>query len=104
MIKPIKPISPTEVEDKPIPDEVIAAFNALILKNYIGKEARVEQEEALKLAVKNFKASGKKITEDKIFDNKWMDVEDLFRKEGWRVTYDKPAYNETYEAYFIFKK
>ena len=27
----IKPIKPTEVEDKPIPDEVIAAFNALIL-------------------------------------------------------------------------
>ena len=100
----IKPITPAEVDNKPIPDEIIAAFNDLIIKNWRNTEAIVHQEEALKLAIKNFKDAGKKVTSEQIFDNGWMDVESTFRKAGWKVTYDKPAYNESYEAYFVFKK
>ena len=37
-----------------------------------------------------------------IFDNHWLDVEDLYRKNGWKVDYDKPGYNESYNAYFVF--
>ena len=100
----IKPITPAEVENKEIPDEIIAAFNALILKNWTTSGAKIDQEDVLRLAMKNFKESGKEISADKVFDNGWMDVESVFKKEGWRVTYDKPAYFETYEAYYIFKK
>jgi hypothetical protein len=76
----------------------------LILKNWTNSGAKIDQEDALRLIFKNFKASGKKISADKVFENGWMDVESIFRKEGWKVTYDKPAYNEPYEAYYIFKK
>jgi len=104
----IKPITPAEVENKPIPDEIIAAFNDLIIKNYRSGEATVHQKEALKLARKNFDDAGKKVTSEQIceqiFDNGWMDVESTFMKAGWKVTYDKPAYHESYEAYFVFKK
>jgi len=82
MATKIKPITPAEVENKPIPDEIIAAFNDLIIKNYRKGKAIVSQEEALKLARKNFRAAGKKVTSEQILDNDWMDVESTFRKAG----------------------
>jgi hypothetical protein len=42
------------------------------------------------------------VTRDEIFDNHWMDVEALYRENGWGVKYDRPAYNEDYEPMFIF--
>lgn len=36
--------------------------------------------------------------------NSWVDFEDLYRKQGWKVVYDKPAYCETYKAYFVLSK
>ena len=38
-----------------------------------------------------------------IFRSKWLDVEPLYRSNGWTVIYDKPAYNEDYEPTFEFK-
>ena len=35
--------------------------------------------------------------------NKYLDFEDEYRTIGWKVTYNKPAYCETYEPYFIFE-
>ena len=32
-----------------------------------------------------------------------FDVEDIYEKAGWDVTYDTPGYNETYEPKFTFK-
>lgn len=31
-------------------------------------------------------------------DHGWLDLEDIYRDEGWTVEYDSPGYNETYEA------
>jgi hypothetical protein len=33
-----------------------------------------------------------------------MDVEDVYQKAGWEVEFDKPGYNEDYEANFKFSK
>lgn len=41
---------------------------------------------------------------DEVFKKGWLNVEYLFRAAGWEVQYDKPGYNETYEAYFTFSK
>ena len=41
---------------------------------------------------------------EKVFKNKWLDVEEVYRKAGWKVEYDKPGYCEDYEAYFVFEK
>ncbi len=32
----------------------------------------------------------------------WLNVEELYRAQGWTVTYDKPGYNESYPATFTF--
>ena len=32
-----------------------------------------------------------------------MDFEALYRESGWKVSYDSPAYDENYDAYFTFE-
>ena len=43
------------------------------------------------------------VTRSMIFEKHWLDFEDIYRKAGWFVNFDKPAYNETYDAFFEFK-
>jgi len=99
----IQPITPQEVVDKKLetlPDAVIRAFNTLIVKKFDGYESTVEQEEVIKAIM----AEDETIGRQEIFDNHWLDVEDIYRKIGWNVTFDQPGYNESYNAYFSFKK
>ena len=98
----IKPLSPNDVQEefnKTIPQFIIEAVNKLIVKNWNGDESVVKQNEILDLVCHNEGPS-----RQEVFGNHWLDVEDLYRKAGWSVEYDKPAYNETYDAYFKFKK
>ena len=39
-----------------------------------------------------------------LFENHYLDVEELYRQEGWLVTHDKPGYDETYPATFTFER
>lgn len=100
-----KPMNPSEVvlaKTNSIPGEVFEAFNELIAAHWDGMESRVTQSEALKLVVKKFKSAN--VTSTVMFDNGWLDVEESYRSQGWIVEYDKPGYNESYEAFFIFRK
>ena len=38
------------------------------------------------------------------FDYNWLNIEKIYEDAGWAVKYDKPAYNESYDAYFIFRE
>ena len=99
---PIKPITPTEVasaKSSKIPDEVIKAFNDLIVTEWDGHSAVIHQDEICTLVAERLK-----VKRQTVFANKWLDVEDIFRQAGWKVEYDKPGYNETYEATFTFSK
>jgi hypothetical protein len=63
------------------------------------KSARVSQDDVIKriMQLGDFERNT-------IFNEGYLDVEPLFEQYGWEVTYDKPAYNESYKAFFIFKK
>ena len=94
------PLSPAEMQalqTEQIPDEVFVAFNALISRRIMGGRATVHQNEVLAL----LEEQG--MNRREIFDNHWLDVEDSYREQGWKVEYDKPGYNESYEAYFVFR-
>ncbi len=96
----VQPISPKEVIDKKlssIPSEAIEAFNELIAQNTGRANIVVKQEEVVALMVK------KGLHREQIFKNGWLDIEDIYRKAGWRVEYDKPGYNEDYEPTFTFR-
>ncbi len=98
----VKPISPDEVVQKKktsFPDFVLEAFNELITKNFRGKSAIIKQNDVVNLIV-----SKGAIDIDAVFAAHYLDVEDVYRDAGWKVSYDKPAYCEDYEPTFTFSK
>lgn len=98
----VKPISPNEVKatkESLIPEEVIRIFNDLIVEKWNGTEAHFKQSVVAERVV-----AALNIKEDEMYDKNMLDVEPIFRKAGWVVVYDKPAYCETYPATFTFSK
>lgn len=99
MAKPISPAEAAAEKLKNMPDAVIDTWNRIIAEKFDGHSATIKQND---IVVALAAATG--VNRHKVFDTNWLYIEDLYRKEGWTVTYDKPDYNENYEAYFEFKK
>jgi hypothetical protein len=115
----VAPITPQEAIasiDSTIPDSVIASVNDLIKeKMHPGTTSfTLTNSEVITRILDNFKEEGRhyspetrpywcSATREDIFKRGWMDFEPIFRKAGWVVHYDKPAYYESYEAYYEFK-
>lgn len=105
----VKPISFDDFEkqyEKHIPDFVIEAVNKLLLKSWDGSSATITQNSIINAMIRPQEYSEMPTSEFRrmIFDEHWLDFENLYRENGWDVYYDKPGYNETYDAYFVFKK
>lgn len=97
----VKPITPAEVAEAKkvfIPDDVFEVFNEEIAKSYSNGRAVVMQDKVVSALHKRGHLSRD------LFENNYLDIEDVYRKAGWHVEYDKPAYNEVYSAKFIFRK
>ena len=99
MANPIRPEDIVDSKVKYLPDAVIDVFNRLIAVHYSNGSANIKQNIIVAALIE---ALG--IERQAIFDNHYLDVEDVYRASGWNVEYDKPAYNESYEAFFTFKK
>jgi hypothetical protein len=98
----VQPITPGEVvllKGKQIPTGVIRAFNEMIAMRWNGHSATIQQPEIVSAIQAMLNCE-----RDKIFDNGWLEVEEIYREAGWEVEYDKPGYNEYYDAYFVFKR
>ena len=95
-VAPIKPKDVVSVKAKSFPPEVIEVFNELIAKNYSNGSSTVLHKHVVDALVK------KGLKKDDIYDNHWLDVEEIFEKNGWDVFYDKPGYCESYDASFKF--
>lgn len=96
MANPIRPEEVAARKQLVMPDAVLETFNELITRDFSGGVATVRQDEVVRLLV------AKGFFRVTIFGNGWLNVEDIYRKVGWQVEYDKPGYNESYGAYFKF--
>ncbi|WP_027234375.1 hypothetical protein [Leisingera caerulea] len=99
----LAPITPEEVKAGAagaIPEFVLEAFNALLAQKARNGRATIYQDEVIDLILQK---APEPTSRDMIFNRNWLDVESIYRSAGWNVTYDKPAYCETYKAHFIFK-
>lgn len=101
----IKPFNPSEVAkesiDKKIsniPDFVIGAVNNLLALKYKDGTATFDQNEIIEEIQKS-----QDLERHEIYERKYLDFEEVFRKEGWNVTYHKGAYYEDWTPYFVFK-
>lgn len=101
MVKNNGPISPDEVaqtKKEVFPPEVFEAFNELIAENEAGGHASFDQDEVVARMVE------KGLNPDEIYKKGWLNVKSVYEKEGWRVTLDRPGYDETYSTVYDFKK
>ena len=99
MTNKVDPITPEEALLNPgagVPDIVIEHVNWMISQKMRGNSATIYQKDIVAELV----SVG--IPKEKIYENNWLDIEDLYRSRGWKVEYDKPGYNESGEAYFRF--
>jgi len=97
----VRPIRPDEVEnarEKTFPDAVFESFNQLIIKHFSRGSITIKQEDVVALMVE------KGLNREEIFAKRWLDVERAYRSVGWKVSHDKPGYNESYPAIFIFDR
>lgn len=94
------PITPSEVaglKAKVLPEGVVEEWNKIIAEKWTGTRAEVLQSEITQRLCARLSASSAQV-----FEKGWLDIEPLFERVGWRVTYDKPGFNETYPASFVF--
>ncbi len=100
MTEPLKPEEVVDAKKDSLPDEVMKAFNELIAEHWDGYVSKFKQKEAIERIIKKLPD----LTRQDVFDRNYLDIEDVFEKVGWKVIYDKPAYRETYEPNFEFRK
>lgn len=101
-----KPISPTELASykaQMFPDFVFEAFNQLIAAGSTGPSTIIVKQDAVIDKMIALAADSEELTRSQIFSRGYLNVEDCYRAEGWKVEYDKPAYCENYDAFFTFK-
>lgn len=99
MVKIISPAEAEKLKRERIPGFVIESFNELLISNYNPNGTIILQEEVI---IEIMNRSPDDISRNEIFDNGWIDVEPLFKENGWNVEYDKPGLGENYKARFIF--
>lgn len=103
MVIQSKPITPEQAKEKftkRIPDIIIDAINDLIVEHYspIKRSATIKQDEILNRISDTY-------SRQTVFDNNWLDIEDIYREQGWDVTYEKPTYGDSdFPPYFTFKE
>lgn len=104
MVKPIKPSEAKKVKVKNIPEFIIAAFNKFIADNLdTSGRSSFKQKHLVTYIVENQIINDHQpVSASIIYQNKWLDVEDLFEDAGWSVTYDSPSWGDNYDAYFVF--
>lgn len=96
-------ISPKDItahKRNTIPEFVFDVFNELIAADFSGSVATVKQN----AVIERILADQIDLDRQTIFSRGWLNIEDVYEQAGWKVVYDKPYYNETYEAYWMFKK
>jgi len=76
----------------------------LIIENLNNGYASFKQEEVIKRYFKIKKIKNTNPARAKLYNTNQFDFEYVFKEVGWIVDYDKPGFNETYDAFFIFKK
>lgn len=94
----VRPIKPSEVV-KVVPSFMIEIFNELIQENWDGNSSTFKLDQAMQ----KLKSKDPGVA-NVAYDKRYFDVESIYRKEGWKVEFDKPGYNEDYDAFFVFSK
>lgn len=100
MTDPITPDDVAGAKLTALPDLVIIVFNKLIAEAWDGHRAEVYQEDAVAAILD----AGVVATREEVFERHLLNVEPVYQAAGWSVVFDKPGWNESYQAYFAFTR
>jgi hypothetical protein len=101
----MKPINPIEVKKQQlanIDDEMIQAVNELLIEKFSSGSCTILQKDVIERYFKLKNLENTQANRDELYKRKQLDFEPLYKKEGWKVSYDRPGYNESYEPSFEF--
>lgn len=86
-----------QIDSRVFPDFVIQAFNECIAESKTKHSHEVTQDDVVERIMKLGS-----IERAAVFSNNFLDVEEFYRRAGWKVSFYKPAYYEATKAYFTF--
>ena len=98
-VKPVGPQEALELKIQRLPPKVIETWNRVIADHLTSDFTSNFFQDYIVNAL----AAAMVVTREKVFESNWLDVEEIYRREGWKVTYDRPGFNETYKATFSFE-
>lgn len=104
MEEKVKPIRPDEIESNMediIPDFVFESVNELLKEVYRGTGYVTIKTTAI---VEKILANPRcNVSKDTLFTKHYLDIEKVYGKYGWKVTFDKPAFDESYDSFYKFE-
>jgi len=110
MSNEIRPLSPSDIGAAKLanfPPVVIKIINDLLAAETSGRNgnysATIKQKDIVDAIKKEFGDTYMGTPINKAIDKGgWLNFEPIFEAAGWKVSYDRPGYNESYEASFEF--
>lgn len=95
------PYSPTQAMsaqmEKMAASKVVEIINTLLAERVASPPIIIKKWEVVEMLLD----AG--ILMDDIYTKHMLDIEPLYREQGWEVIYDKPSYSESYLAYWSFE-
>lgn len=95
------PLSPAEIREykgeELMPPVIFEVVNTL-LADKIGRGGRIviKQKDIL------HQLEERGMDPSEVWARGYLDFEPYYQASGWNVRYDKPGYNESYDAHFVF--
>ncbi len=93
--------------DREIPDYVIEAFNQQLMENYAKNRAQtiyIDQDNVVtRILGVAHNTYGISITREQVFNQHMLDIENVYRKYGWKVQHFKRSL-EGKSSYFEFQR
>lgn len=101
IIKPFTPAQAKVEKINTIPWMIIEATNQLLAEKYNAASIRIDIDKIIARAIALDTTD--KLNQHDIFKNHWMDIEDVYREQGWIVVHESSDYTDSRQySYFVF--
>lgn len=81
-----------------LPNEVIEAFNEMLVRHFNGTTAKILEKDLLAEIKK------KGIPQHQVREQQWLkQTQELYKEQGWKVAHKTPGWDDDFHSYFYFE-
>lgn len=108
IVKPFSPAEAASAKKGAVPQELIQAINQLLAERIKsnGRSITIKAHEIVSLAESLMSNDGdytsRTIPKISWYDKGFMDFEPIYEAEGWKISYTRPDYTESFDSYYEF--